>query len=146
VTDRSLEEQFSRYPTHPGAARLRSALRSDPKLTRSEAERRLLELIRAAGLPEPRTNVRLHNHEVDFVWPGHRLVVEVDGYAFHSHRGSFERDRRRDAELAGLDYRVIRITWRQITEATEAVVALLATALAAQPRRPSRARSSIVSA
>jgi hypothetical protein len=93
VTDHTLDEQFSRYPTHAGAARLRSALRSDPKLTRSEAERRLLELIRAARLPKPRTNVRLRDHEVDFLWPDHRLVVEVDGYAFHSHRGSFERDR-----------------------------------------------------
>jgi len=27
-------------------------------------------------------------------------VVEVDGYAFQSSRSAFERDRRRDAELA----------------------------------------------
>ena len=58
VTDRSLNEQCSRYPTHRGTAALKTAIRTEPKLTRSEAERRLLELIRAARLPEPRTNVR----------------------------------------------------------------------------------------
>jgi len=44
----SLGEQFRRYPKHRGTAALRRATRSDPRLTRSEAERRLLELVRAA--------------------------------------------------------------------------------------------------
>jgi len=69
----------------------------ESRLTRSEAERKVLELIRAARLPIPRTNTRLHGYEVDLLWPDQRLVVEVDGYAFHSHRAAFERDRRRDA-------------------------------------------------
>ena len=146
VTDPSLNEQCSRYPTHRGTAALKTAIRTEPKLTRSEAERRLLELIRAARLPEPRTNVRVGRHEVDFLWLDHRLVVEVDGYAFHSERRSFERDRRRDAELVATGYRVIRVTWRQIVEEPEATVAILAVALAAQPRPSDFARSSTVSA
>ena len=59
-----------------------------------------------------------------------RLIVEVDGYAFHSTRAAFERDRARDAELQARGYRVIRITWRQIETSTHAVVARLAAALA----------------
>jgi very-short-patch-repair endonuclease len=143
VTDRSLDEQFSRYPAHRGTRALKNATTPEPKLTRSEAERRLLELVRAAGLPEPKTNARLAGHEVDFLWPAHRLVVEVDGYTFHSKRSSFERDRRRDAALTLAGYRVIRITWRQITEEPELVIATLAGALAAQPEA---LRSSTVSA
>ena len=54
VSTHSLNEQFSRYPTHRGTAALRKAIRTDPALTRSEAERRLLALIRAARLPDPR--------------------------------------------------------------------------------------------
>lgn len=130
VTDLSLNEQFSRYPRHRGTAALRAAIRTEPALTRSEAERRLLELVRAARLPAPEVNQRLHGYEVDFVWTTHRLVVEVDGYAFHSSRSSFERDRRRDAELTGNGWRVIRVTWRQLTREPEAIVALLARALA----------------
>jgi very-short-patch-repair endonuclease len=32
-------------------------------------------------------------------WPQERLVVEVDGFAYHSSRAAFERDRARDARL-----------------------------------------------
>jgi Protein of unknown function (DUF559) len=57
----------------------------------------MLRLLRAAELPTPRVNARVGRFEVDFLWPAHRLIVEVDGYAYHSDRGAFERDRRRDA-------------------------------------------------
>jgi very-short-patch-repair endonuclease len=146
VTDDSLNEQFKRYPTHRGVSALKAASRPDPAFTRSEAERRLLELIRAARLPQPETNVRVVGHEVDLLWRAERLVVEVDGYAFHSSRVAFERDRRRDAELGVHDYRVLRVTWRQIAEEPEALIALPAATLAAQARPSARARSSIVSA
>lgn len=117
-----------------GAAALRAAAEGvsgeAARLTRSEAERRLLELIDAAGLPRPRTNVRIGRSEVDAVWWKERLVVEVDGFAFHGHRAAFERDRRRDADLAARGLRVIRVTWRQIADEPEAVIARLAAALA----------------
>ena len=99
-------------------------------LTRSEAERRMLALIRAAGLPRPLVNTRLGPYEVDLHWPAERLVVEVDGYAFHSSRAAFERDRLRDADLQARGHRVLRITFRRIDEAPHAVVARLAAALA----------------
>ncbi len=144
---RKLNEQFRRYPHHRGTPAPTQAIQTEPALTRSEAERRLLELIRAARLTTPETNVRVGQHEVDFLWREQRLVVEVDGYAFHSSRGAFERDRRRDADLAREGIRVVRVTWRQIADEPEAIVATLAAALAAQVRRPSTfARSSTVSA
>jgi len=146
VTSDSLNKQCSRYPRHPGTPALRDAIRTEPKLIRSEAERRLLELIRAARLPEPLTNARAGRYEVDFLWLHQRLIVEVDGYAFHSERSSFERDRRKDAELTLAGFRILRITWRQIVEEPEATVAILAAALAAQPRPSDFARSSTVSA
>lgn len=117
-----------------GAATVRSVLAdtTTPSLTRSEAERRLLELIRSAGLPHPIANARLMGYEVDLLWPKHRLVVEVDGFAFHASREAFERDRARDAALQAAGYRVIRVTWRRLVEEPYAVVATLAGAL--QPR------------
>jgi very-short-patch-repair endonuclease len=129
VTTHSLNEQFKRYPHHRGTAALRKAIRSDPALTRSEAERRLLELIRAARLPKPEANAQLHGHEVDFLWHEQRLIVEVDGYAFHSSRSSFERDRRRDRDLQAAGYRVLRITWLELTDGRDALIAELAAAL-----------------
>ncbi len=85
-------------------------------MTRSAAERRLLALIRKARLPTPLTNVRIGRHEVDFHWPEQRLVLEVDGYAFHSSRRAFEHDRLRDAELQAAGHAVLRFTWRQLRD------------------------------
>lgn len=112
---------------------LRAALAFDhePSLTRSEAERRMLALIRAARLPAPVTNVRVGRYEVDMLWREQRLVVEIDGFEFHSSRPAFERDRVRDAELQAFGYRVLRVTWRRLVDEPEAVVALLAAALSA---------------
>jgi very-short-patch-repair endonuclease len=123
VTRRDLEAQGNRFA---------SAVDHEPSLTRSEAERRLLALIRAARLPPPRTNVRVAGYEVDFMWPQHRLVVEVDGFAFHSTRAAFERDRARDRALLAAGYVVLRITWRQLVHEPEVVVAELAAALVRQ--------------
>ena len=46
VTSHSLNEQFTRYPNHRGTAALSRATTTHADFTRSEAERRLLELIR----------------------------------------------------------------------------------------------------
>lgn len=75
-----------------------------------------------------------------------RLVVEVDGWAFHRTRGKWERDRRRDADRLAACWRVLRLTWRQIVYEQELTVARVSRALTAgaavvparvQPRRGS---------
>lgn len=137
-----LRSVMERNPRRRGAARLRTALGiagSTASVTRSEAERRLADLLIAARLPQPEFNVRVGRHEVDVLWRAANLVVEVDGYAFHSGREAFERDRRRDAELQVRGFQVTRLTWRQITEEPLFVAALLARLLARPPAdRPSR--------
>ena len=151
--DRAVEEAQVRGLVKPEAltaaphAALRRAARDDASMTRSEAEARLLALIRVADLPAPLTNVRIEGFEVDVAWPEQRLIVEVDGFAFHSTRAAFERDRLRDQALQAAGWRVMRITWRQIAETAEAVVARIAAALALSPRRaprPSSARARTV--
>jgi very-short-patch-repair endonuclease len=84
-----------------------------------------MRLCRDAGLPRPAVNVPIAGLGLDFAWPSQQLVVELDGYAFHRDRGSFERDRRRDARLQLAGYRVIRVTHRRLAEEPEAVVAEL---------------------
>jgi very-short-patch-repair endonuclease len=137
-----LSALLARVGARPGVVALRTLIEDDsvPVLTRSEAEERLLALIRNAQLPPPEANVRVGRHEVDFLWREQRLVVEVDGFKYHSSRGAFERDRLRDAELSGMGFRVMRITWHQLVREPEALIARIATALAAggadvRPRR-----------
>lgn len=74
--------------------------------------------------------MRVGAYEVDALWPEQRLVVEVDGYAFHSGRAAFERDRLRDADLQSAGLRVLRVTWRQLSANPEALAARLGAALA----------------
>ncbi len=125
-----------RTPGRRGAAPLGALLDREggPALTRSQAEERLLALVRNARLPSPEVNVRVGGHEVDFLWRSEGLVVEVDGFRFHSTRAAFERDRLRDAELLLIGFHVIRVTWRQLLQEPEAVVARIAQALV-QPIR-----------
>lgn len=126
-----LQAQVVRNPHRPGIPALRALLEldHDPARTRSRAERLLLRLIRESGLPEPETNVYIGSHEVDCVWRAQRFVVEFDSWSFHSSRRSFERDRRKDAELLALGHRVLRLTWRRLTCEPDAVIALIGRAL-----------------
>jgi very-short-patch-repair endonuclease len=127
-------EAIRRGAGRPGVRKLRAVadLLDEPLFTRSEAERRLRALLKTAALPMPRTNVKRAGWEVDAVWDRRRLVVEVDGYRYHRTRAKFERDRRRDGQLLLAGYRVLRITWRQLTREPETVVATIAAALATQ--------------
>jgi very-short-patch-repair endonuclease len=130
-----LVELLRRHTRHAGARRLRALIGSaEPPITRSEAERRFLSLIRKAKLAAPEVNVRVAGFEVDFYWRVHSLAAEIDGLAFHLTVRRFENDRRRDLELAAAGVRVVRVTWRQIVEEPEALLVRLGQALAVSGR------------
>lgn len=116
---------------HRGTRMLRTLIEkeADPAFTRSEAEQLLLRLIRKARVPEPEVNEIAERLEVDFLWRKQKVVVEVDGFAFHRSRRAFERDRDRDGVLVSAGFRVIRLTWRQIRHEPLAAVARIALAL-----------------
>lgn len=58
----------------------------------------------------------------DFRLARARLVVEIDGWAFHTDPDRFEHDRARQNLLVGAGYRVLRFTWAQLTERPDWVV------------------------
>ena len=151
ATDRQLEVAFDRgiaertlRPSHVadvlgragghrGRARLAAVLDQElgaSTMTSSEAEERMLALIRDAGLPAPRVNFPYPPYKLDFYWPEARFVVEVDGYRFHSSHYRFERDRRKDNDLRRADIEVMRIVFREIKERSHALVADVTRALA----------------
>lgn len=99
--------------------------------TRSELERRFLLLCRRSHLPGPAVNMAIGTMTVDFCWPGQRLIVETDGYQAHSGRQAFEDDRARDLRICSLGYEVLHISYRQVVDEPEWVVAVLRTALGA---------------
>lgn len=121
----------------PGSAALKRLAGDGVAATRSELERRFNRAMRKSGLPLPLVNERVLGEEVDFHWPEHRLIAEVDGWQFHGHRIAFERDRTRDAELQLEGWTVVRFTWRQLRQEPGAVAARVARFLT--PRASRRA-------
>ena len=84
-----------------------------------------------AGLPTPIPQYEIVARDgsfvgrVDFAFPEARLAIEVDGYAFHSSRKDWERDRVRQNEVVALGWFVLRTTKRQMTERPQDFVALV---------------------
>lgn len=129
VTDEELRAAATRAPGRKGAGLIRRLLEAGPQFTRKGAERLMLRLLRAAQLPRPLTNIKLCGYNADFFWREQGLIVETDGYQFHSDRRAFERDRKRDQVHVAAGYRVIRVTWMQLQNEPFAVIARIAQAL-----------------
>jgi len=119
-----LAELVDRHRGRRGMAALRAVLESGRVVlaTRSELEERFLDLIDRAGLPRPVVNALVEGFECDCVWPQQRVIVELDGHAFHSTRAAYERDRRRDRALSAAGWRVIRVTWSELHSARAALL------------------------
>jgi hypothetical protein len=99
--------------------------------TWNDFEERFFQIIRAAGLPQPEVQpwLDLHDGELpiqpDFLWRQQRVIVETDGWGTHGGRTSFERDRRRDQRAAAAGFQTVRVTWRQMTDETPRLQAML---------------------
>ena len=66
---------------------------------------------------------------VDFAFPEHQLAIECDGFETHSTREAFENDRLRAARLVANGWRVMLLTWKQVTEEPVKVIEFITRAL-----------------
>ena len=116
VSDDDLRATLRAHSHRRGAKALRAHLDSErgPTVTRSEAERRALKLMREHGLEPDETDCEIGPYRVDFIFRDEQLVVAVDGYRYHGTRHRFMRDRRRIAALGALGYQVHPLTWEDI--------------------------------
>ncbi|HEY6729968.1 MAG TPA: hypothetical protein VI039_02970 [Solirubrobacterales bacterium] len=137
---RAVEDLLSRTVGHHGHGRLRRAisLYRPMSFTRSGLERRFLELVIEAGLPQPRTNFVEHGFELDCYWPEHRFAVELDMFETHGTRAAFERDRERQEELLLTGIAMTRVTGPRLEREPEAVIERVGRLLSGrEPRRVS---------
>ena len=79
---------------------------------------------------ETRTQVAIRGVGFVDLVIGTALVIEVDGKKYHTDEGQFEKDRRRDARLSALGYRVLRFSYRQVFERWSEVRAAILAAIA----------------
>lgn len=129
---RAVQELLERSNGRRGVGTVRDLLAYDPapaSEASSELELRFLDLIREAGLPPPQVNVLVEGFVVDAYWPSARLVVELQGYAFHFDRSAFERDHARLARLKLAGFEVLALTWRQVTREPDWAAAAITTLL-----------------
>ncbi|HTX32486.1 MAG TPA: type IV toxin-antitoxin system AbiEi family antitoxin domain-containing protein [Solirubrobacteraceae bacterium] len=138
VTERGLRTLARRVRGHRGAKLVPAILDAykEPGITKSKAERRFRALLRAAQLPQPKTNFPFRGYSLDCYWPELGVVVEIQGYQFHSSRKKFERDTRKAATLTAAGLTVAYVTWLQMENEPYAVIARTAQMLAlAQARQ-----------
>jgi hypothetical protein len=118
----SLPKLLERHQRHPGRHAAREALarvRDDPGgRLRSPLEELFLPFLDEHSIPRPRLNAWIalgdDSYQVDCLWPGSRLIGELDGWRAHRTRSAFRKDRRRDRRLAAAGFRIVRITEDQV--------------------------------
>lgn len=113
----------------PAARRLLHAAEDG---ARSEAERLLIRLLKAAGITGWRANHPVAGYKVDVGFPGCKVAVETDGLAFHIDSDDFHNDRVRQNAISLAGWQVLRFTWLDLTEYPDRVIAEIRRATSAR--------------
>ena len=106
----------------------------------SEAERLVQRALRAAGITGWVANkpIRLGStHRVgDIVFADIKLLVELDGFAFHTSHDRFVDDRARQNDFVVAGWTVLRFTWWQLVQDAEEAARKIGAVVDALSRRP----------
>jgi hypothetical protein len=113
-----------------GVALLRSVMenRPDGKPSRSILELELLDLLRRHKLPLPSRNVDVvdgngDRREIDLCYLPQRGAIEADSKRWHSTASQKAADRRRQAALEAVGFEFVRVTWSDVFDRPEWVIA-----------------------
>jgi len=96
----------------------------------STAEIQLLQLLRAAGLPEPVPQYRVQlsaTREVrlDFAWPEQKLYCEFDSFKWHGGRDRYMLTARRRLHLEGLGWHGVQVTDEELDNGARLATGIL---------------------
>jgi very-short-patch-repair endonuclease len=115
-----------------GSPKARQLLLAASDGARSEAERLLAKLLRAAGISGWKANYPVGPYKIDFAFPELKIALEADGWAFHSDGEAFQHDRKRQNYLMLLGWQVLRFTWLDLVEYPQQVIAVIRSAISAR--------------
>jgi very-short-patch-repair endonuclease len=130
VTQADVVRQAHALVGRRGAPRLAKLAHQASAGAHSAAERLAVTLLRRAGLTGWKANLAIVDPAGligvgDLVFTKVRLLVEIDGWAFHSAPDQFQRDRSRQNRLVAAGWTVLRFTWLDLTERPDHVVATI---------------------
>ncbi|HJQ01069.1 MAG TPA: DUF559 domain-containing protein, partial [Jatrophihabitans sp.] len=119
----------------PGNSVIRQVLSTVMSGAEAESERRLHRLLKSAGITGWKPNYPIRSGgrviaRIDVAFLRERIAIEVDGFAYHSDRARFQRDRSRQNLLVGLGWTVLRFTWEDVTLRPNDVLRVVRTTLA----------------
>ena len=110
-----------RAPGRPGRGQVTRLLEADQAHTKSALERRFLLFLRRNGLPRPSgLNTWVAGHKADCLYEEQRLVVELDGRAYHLRRSQIATDHRRDEDYQLSGHLILRLLWDDFHPENEA--------------------------
>jgi very-short-patch-repair endonuclease len=135
VDELAIARSIGAQPGRTGNAQLRRLLAELEPGAQAESERVLHAILRHAELNgwRPQFRVRLGTRVVyvDVAFPEQLVAIEVDGRRHHGDDSSrFEEDRIRQNDLVARGWRVLRFTWRQLTEHPQLVLSRIVQLLA----------------
>jgi very-short-patch-repair endonuclease len=116
---------------HGSPAARRMLLAADEG-ARSAAERLLVQLLRRAGITGWTAQYPVVGYRADVAFPASRVVIEVDGFAFHSDSDAFHNDRVRQNAISLAGWQVLRFTWLDLVEYPQRVIAEIEYAISAR--------------
>ncbi len=116
--------------------------------TQSELERQALAMFRRFGLPMPKCQYLVLEGDrslgtVDFAWPRAKLIVEAEGFQFHSGREAWESDIARYNALVLHGWRVVRLTQADLQDDAAGFARAVASALGDRTSRGGRSDASV---
>jgi hypothetical protein len=111
LNDTALRRLLVRCP------RLQALIDPDQNPTRSQLEDDFVAWIIKHKLPMPLINTKLNGREVDALYEAEKLIIELDGWPYHSGREAFHSDHQRDSDHRTLGFDTIRYTGEQLTDA-----------------------------
>lgn len=120
----AIADRLNRLPVNQaGRSRLIRLLGEGSGLAPADSalEVKVIRLLRDEGYPRPLRQKVLDDRgrfvgRVDLAFPERLMILEVDGFRFHSGRTSWDRDRERRNALTALGWVVLHVTARMLDE------------------------------
>jgi hypothetical protein len=117
-------------PRMRGRADARRVLDLASPLSGSARESEIRILIVLAGLEVPLEQFEVMDGELllgfaDFAWPRLRLILEIDGFTYHSSSEALRKDHDRQRAMEDAQWRVLRFTGDDVRERPEEILASL---------------------
>jgi very-short-patch-repair endonuclease len=135
VTEFDLSEAVRKERCRTGNVQIRTLLSEIEPGAHAESERILHRILHQAGLSgwvaQHEISIPTGTAYADIAFPEQRIVIEVDGRRNHdTDSDRFESDRTRQNQLMALGWRVLRFTWKRLTQDSIGVLAEIVQLLA----------------